>query len=284
MDVWALYSAVSKFALYLGALGGAGLLFNATLFRTQIAFSSVMRLIIVFAVLGFFASILGFGLRGGALMGAWSGVIDVEILSILWETPVGTALAFRVAGFLVIMFSLMLGARGLWPACAGGLLVLWSFTQIGHVSDKGAVWLQITLMLHLIIAAFWLGVLTPLRRLAKSPSHHTDAAKLGHRFGQIAAGAIPILLIAGGVLTYQLVGGLEGILTPYGLMLISKLVGVAILLGLGAANKLRIVPKLQTGAPDAANHLANVIGLEWGAFVSVLAITAFLTSSVSVPA
>jgi len=283
MDVWAVYSTVTKFGLYLGALGCAGLVFNAALFRAQIEFRSVVRLILVYATLGLVAAVVNFGLRGAALMGEWSGAFDTEILSILWETPVGAALTLRIVGFAIVILSLLMGKHAIWPACVGALVILWSFTQIGHVSDKGAMWLQVTLLMHLVLAAFWLGVLTPLRRLSCDPSTLQVAAILGHSFGRAALCAIPFLLIAGGVLTFQLVGGLSGILTPYGLILVGKLGGVAMLLGLGAANKLRFVPRLQSGDTAAGRHLTQSISLECMVFVIVLAFTAFLTSTVSVP-
>lgn len=283
MDIWAFYSAVSKFGLYLGALVSAGLVFNAALFRAHIEWGSVKRLVLIFAILGALSAAANFSLRGAALMGEWSGATDPEILSILWETPVGTALVLRLIGFLLILASVVVGRVGMWSAVLGGVIALWSFTQIGHVADKSQMALQVVLLLHLCIAAFWLGVLTPLRRFATDPSSVTKSAALGHAFGSAAMIGVPILILAGAGLTYQLVGGLSGLVTPYGLVLLAKIAFVSMLLALGAANKLRFVPKLQGGESSAANHLFHSLTLEWVAFVCVLAITAVLTSTVSIP-
>lgn len=283
VDIWAFLSAVSKFGLYLGALGSAGLVLNAGLFRAQIEWRSVVRPVLVFAMLGLIASIAGFGLRGAALMGEWSGAFDPEILSILWETPVGVVLGLRVAGFAILLFSALFGAFALWPAGVGVLIVLWSFTQIGHASDIGAIWMQWILLIHLIIAAFWMGILMPLRRLAASASTLKAATRLGHAFGRIAFFAIPILIAAGFAMSVQLVGGPSGMFTAYGFILLAKLTGVGFLLGLGALNKQRFVPRMQMGDHAAANQLVKCLGFECAAFILVLALTALITSTVSLP-
>ena len=66
--------------------------------------------------------------------------------------------------------------------------------------------LDIALTLHLLAVALWIGVLTPLKRLASSSATYASAADVGHRFGVVAIVTVPCLIIAGGYMGYQLVG------------------------------------------------------------------------------
>lgn len=282
-EVWAILSAVSKFTLYVGALLITGLILSRLLLRVDESDFKVTRLGIALAVLGLVAATASFTLRATELTGDMMGAVDTEILGILWETPVGSALAFRVAGFLTLIVALIAGGRFDGIALAGSGLVLWSFTEIGHVSDKGSIWLRLILLMHLVCAAFWVGILHPLQTLSKKPTRLADAADLGHRFGHIAQYAVPALVLAGIALSYSIVGSLNALFTSYGMMLLTKVGLVSLLLGLGAINKLRFVPKMAQGSLEAARHLVTSIRIEWAVFLAALAVTAALTSFVTPP-
>ena len=281
MDSWQVYSAGAKFALYIATLGAVGICFNALLFKQLVSTAVYRRCIILFAISGMFATLASFLLRGASLLGNWSGALDPEILGILWETPVGSVIIYRLVGFTLILAGMLNPSRGLWLAVFGGILVLCSFTQIGHVADRSSFLIQFVLLQHLAVASFWIGVLIPLSDLARDPKTSEQAGKLGHRFGQVAAWLIPSLLLAGVYLTWQLVGGFSGFASPYGLMLLAKLLFVVLLLGLGAANKFRFVPALMSRDPVSARHLSNIIVIEGATVLAVLAATALLTSAFS---
>ncbi|MEX0309631.1 MAG: copper-binding protein, partial [Tateyamaria sp.] len=161
-DLWGVATVATKFALYLGVLVSAGTVFVSLIF--QIA--HIRRVSVAFAALGLVAALLGFSIGGAALTGDAGGMIDLEMLGLLWTTPVGTALAFRVSGLALLIAGLMLGRVGIWIAALGGILALWSFATIGHVPAKDTPWLSALLLIHLIVAAFWIGILGPLQRLA----------------------------------------------------------------------------------------------------------------------
>ena len=279
MDIWVICSVVSKFALYLGVITSAGLVFNAALFPQYIPQRVVAPRIAGFALLGAVSALVGFVLQGAVLMGEWSGVFDPEIWGILWETPVGTALVYYVIGCALMLMTLVLRRASLWGAILGGGIALYGFTQIGHITGPS----EIVLLLHLGVVTFWIGVLTPLRWLIVQGHDTKMAAGLGYRFGKIAMVSVPVLIVAGLVLAYQLVGSFAGLLQPYGLTLCMKIAAVAVLLALGAVNKLRFVPGLRMGQIGAAQGLARSIRMEWVAFILIFAITAVLTSSLSPP-
>ena len=277
-DIWGLLAIVTKFLLYLGVLTAAGTVFTTLLFRL----SHYRSLCLTFGGIGLLAAIAAFLLRGANLTGDASGMTDPEMLGLLWITPVGTALLHRIAGLGLLVIGLYAGGIGLWVSAVGGLIAIWSFVHIGHVAGRDASLLDLTLTLHLIVASFWIGILTPLKRLASSPQTWSDAAGLGHKFGLLATVMVPLLIVAGGYMGYELVGSVNTLISMgYGQALILKVVLVCGLLALAAANKLRFIPRLRAGDPKAAAHLVTSIYVEWLVILAVLGTTAVLTSNLT---
>ena len=279
-DAFGLAAIVTKFALYLGVMTSAGTVMAMLMFRLE----RTRGLAMTFAVLGIVAAILAFSLRGANLTGDVSGLTDPEMLKLLWTTPVGTALLLRLVGLGLLIAGLLMGRVGTWVSVLGGVIAIWSFDQVGHVSGLGTTLLDLALMLHLLAVALWIGVLTPLKRLASSSSTYASAADVGHRFGVVASATVPVLIIVGGYMGYQLVGSFTALVgTSYGQAMIIKVLLVGLLLGLAAANKLRFIPALRTGDPAVANHLSKSISVEWIVILAVLGMTAVLTTNLTLP-
>ena len=280
-DIWGLLAIVIKFLLYVGVLTAVGTVFAALLFRL----SHYRSICLTFGGIGLLAAIVVFLLRGANLTGDASGMTDPVMLGLLWSTPVGTALLHQIVGLGMLAICLFAGRIGLWMSAVGGLIATWSFAHIGHVAGQEASLLDLTLFLHLIVASFWIGILTPLKRLASSPQTWSDAAGLGHNFGLLATLMVPLLIAAGGYMGYVLVGSVKSLIsTGYGQALILKVVLVCGLLALAAANKLRFIPGLQKGDPKAAADLVSSIHIEWLVILAVLGTTAVLTSTLTLPA
>ena len=285
-DIWELASVFARFLLYLGVLGSFGLVLIRIVFdrETGRMRGSVARQTFAFALLALLASGFVFSLKGAAMTGDASGMTDPEMLDLLWQTPVGTALVLRMAGLALILIGLWIPGIGIWIAAAGGVLALWSFSRIGHVADAEPVWLEAVLFLHLAGAAFWIGILSPLRSLAGEIEGLSSAALLGHRFGRIAAVAVPVLIAAGIVMAWHLLGEATVLVTTaYGLTLLAKIGAVACLLGAAAANKLRFVPAMRAGDRMAALRLRRSIAVEWVAVCFVVIATAVLTTVPNLP-
>lgn len=279
-DAFGLAAIVTKFTLYLGVMTSAGTVMVALIFRLD----RTRSLAVAFAVLGLVATILAFSLRGANLTGDVSGMIDPEMLGLLWTTPVGTALLLRLSGLGLLIAGLFMGRLGTWVSVLGGVIALWSFNHIGHVSSRDTTLLDISLMLHLLGVALWIGVLTPLKRLASSPATYAAAADVGHRFGVVASVTVPLLICVGGYIGYQLVGSFAALTgTRYGQALIIKVLLVGLLLGLATANKLRFIPALRIGNPVAAGLLSKSISVEWLVILAALGTTAVLTTNLTLP-
>lgn len=279
-DAFGLAAIITKFALYLGVMTAAGTVMATLMLRLD----RTRGLAAAFAVLGLAATILAFSLRGANLTGNVSGMTDPEMLGLLWTTPVGTALLLRLVGLCLLVAGLFMGRVGTWLSVLGGIIAIWSFDHVGHVSGRDTTLLDIALTLHLLAVALWIGVLTPLKRLASSSATYASAAEVGHRFGVVATVTVPALIIAGGYMGYQLVGSFAALTgTGYGQALIIKVLLVGVLLGLAAANKLRFIPALRSGDPAAANHLSKSISVEWLVILAVLGTTAVLTTNLTLP-
>ena len=279
-DAFGLAAIVTKFALYLAVMTSAGTVMATLMFRLE----RTRGLAMTFAVLGIVAAILAFSLRGANLTGDVSGLTDPEMLKLLWATPVGTALLLRLVGIGLLIAGLLMGRVGTWFSVLGGVIAIWSFDQVGHVSGRETTLLNLALMLHLLTVALWIGVLTPLKRLASSSSTYALAADVGHRFGVVASATVPVLIIVGGYMGYQLVGSFTALVdTSYGQAMIIKVLLVGLLLGLAAANKLRFIPALRTGDPAAANHLSKSISVEWIVILAVLGMNTVLTTNLTLP-
>ena len=277
-DLFGLAAIATKFALYLGVITATGTVMATLMFKLD----RTRRLAAIFAVLGLFATILSFSLRGANLTGDLSGMTDPMTLSLLWTTPVGTALALRLIGLNLLLVGLFLGRIGAWVSVLGGIIALFSFTQIGHISSSESALMEVALILHLLAVALWIGVLTPLYRLASSSTRYASAADVGHQFGLVASVTVPVLIVVGGYMGYQLVGSFTALIeTGYGQALIIKILLFSGLLGLAAANKLWFVPALRLGNPVAASHLSKSIYVEWLVILAVLGMTAVLTTNLT---
>jgi putative copper resistance protein D len=279
-DIWTLAAIVAKFALYIGVLAAAGTVLAALVFRLD----QYRRLALGFACLGICGTILVFSLRGANLTGDASGMINLEMLGLLWSTPVGTALTLRLVGSALLITGLFFGSLGLWVSVFGGIMAIWSFDQVGHVSGRETTFLDIALTVHLVAVAFWIGVLTPLKRMASTAATYPIAAQVGHRFGQIASVAVPLLIIAGGCMGYALVGSIAALFwTGYGQVVILKVALVTALLVMAAYNKWRFIPGVQVGDTKAAGQLKKSITIEWGVIILILVATAVLTTNSTLP-
>jgi len=131
-DALGLAAIITKFALYLGVMTAAGTVIATLMFRLD----RTRGLAVAFAVLGLVATILAFSLRGANLTGGVSGMTDPEMLGLLWTTPVGTALLLRLVGLGLLIAGLFLGRFGIWVSVLGGIIAIWSFDHVGHVSGR----------------------------------------------------------------------------------------------------------------------------------------------------
>ena len=285
-DIWGFSSILAKWLLYTGLTGATGITMVRLVFWSHVEplDARLRRFSLFLAGVALAAAVLSFLLRGAALTGDIAGMVDREMLGLLWSTSVGEVFTYRLAGVTLIIVGLYFPVIGAWVSLAGGVVSLWSFTQIGHIPDLEQSGVRLLLLLHLLGVSFWVGILAPLHWLARDPEYLEIAANLGDHFGVMASGIVAVLVLAGGLMVWLILGDFSLLFTSsYGLALVAKMTLVTLLLGLAAANKLRFIPGMKAGKQQAANHLVRSIELEFIVITSVLIATATLTSVVALP-
>lgn len=281
LDGLVLLAVVAKAAGYgaaLLAMGGA--LFVAAFPRADPMVLRRARRMAAGAALALLAVLaLRFGLRAARLSGMGvDGALDPVMLNLLWDGPMGDAALWRGGGAVAILAVVLPGA-GRWVALAGAGAMAVSYAQVGHSLGEPRAALAALVTAHVLLAAFWVGALPPLHRAASAPG---GGATL-HRFGTLAAWAVPLLAVAGAA-TAWLLGAAAWPSTAYGWGLAVKLALVCALLALAARNKLALVPAIAAGRAGAAGALRRSIAWEGAAVAAILLVTAALTTATTPPA
>jgi copper transport protein len=232
------------------------------------------------AVLGLTACLAIIGTTGGTLYG---GPPDALLQSEPWRIALASPIAASIAAAAPGLALLLLAARRTshherLALFAGALLVAVSFALSGHAATSGPAWItRPALVLHALCAAYWVGAFAPLllalRRLPRE-----DALALLGSFSAGAVLAVTCLVLAGVVLAALQVRTPAALLTTdYGRLLLLKLALVAVLLALGARNRLVLTPALERRT-DAAVGLRRTIGVDLALAAGVVALTAGLGS------
>jgi len=212
------------------------------------------------------------------LAGAWDGIADPALRQLALASPGGVVLWLRFMGLGTLALALWRAHPGL--ALPAALVALGSFLVSGHtLIDSHRVLLLPLLALHVGAAAFWFGALGCLRRLA--PPADAAYLKVLDRFSVRALWLVPLLGLAGVLLAATLLPDWGALRRPYGVLLLMKAALFAVLLGLAALNRLRIVPALARGEPAAAATLRVTLTAEYLLVMVVLAVTALMTGAFS---
>jgi putative copper export protein len=220
-----------------------------------------------------------YALEAARMAGDMSGVLDPSLQGMVWNSSNRAALTCRLAGLLLIAMGLQ-GVDGRWARLAvpGAVLVILAFTLTGHTSVNAHHWvLAGMLMVHLLVIAFWFGALWPLyiASLRETPAR---ASEIVERFSTVATWLVPVILLAGTVMAVLLLPNLSALSEPYGQLLIAKVVGFALLMGLAAANKWRLGPTLIHGEAQSGRWFRRAVAAEYVLIAAVFAITAVMTS------
>lgn len=288
---WSIASIVAKTGSLLalaGVSGGSYIFVLAARAGISSKQSVLLRYLLYCAVLGMASSLLFFIFQVGAFNeSGLGGMFDPVMGSILGKSKIGMAAMLRCGGFL---FATLL-ALWLWPLFKSigqtpgpvtQLLMLpplaalfYSFSLTGHISTLPAL-LQILLIFHVLAVFLWTGSLYPLLSLS-SDTDRQKVQALMELFGKLAIALVAVLLACGIYMLTELLGSpLELVSSAYGRAMLVKLLLVITLLGLGAINKLWLVPGLQSSTGLAA--LQKSIRIEMCLALLVIAVTAVLTS------
>jgi copper transport protein len=220
------------------------------------------------------------------------GLLDALHAQTLYDvvraTRFGTLWRARVALWVLMAGLLLLARRRAafsWAALGCGAAILLLTSLYGHAAAVEDRWPSVLSdWLHLLMTALWVGglaqflvVIPPVRRTL-TPA----APMLGRLAGYFSlyARIAVIALIATGLYAMWLhVGSLEGLLTTrYGRLLVVKLLLIAPLLAVALVNLVWTQRRLLAGHAVWAGRLRNLVGVEFGLTLAVLAVVGAMTA------
>jgi putative copper resistance protein D len=248
------------------------------------------------AVLLFLGASVGLCAQTGIMSDSATDALKPDVVaSVVTDTRFGLITTLRAG--LAILAGLMLlvrPGRGLWVATAalgGGVLASFAWSGHGAADDGpgGAVHL-IADLIHLWAAGVWIGALAVLAVLLGAARRQQDPVALSalHRglegFSGIGAAVVAALVATGLVNSWFLIGPSHVaamLSSPYGLLLIAKLVVFTGMLALAAANRFLLTPRLASaltagGAGQAIAALQRSVVMESLAALAVVALVSAL--------
>lgn len=218
-------------------------------------------------------------LEAARMSGELAGMLDPTLQGLVLRSAASVTLSWRLLGLLLILGGLRrAGTGGRTAGVMGAVVLLASFTFIGHTSKDASRWLLSPLLLtHLSVVAFWYGGLLPLY-LVSSREPPETAARVVQGFSARAVWLVPILLVAGLGLAVALLPDLAALHRPYGELLIAKVVGFGALMPLATLNRWRFGPALRRSGPAAGRRFRNAVATEFALLAAILCVTAVMTT------
>ncbi len=288
LDAWLVATCLVKLAIYVGSVLAVGSALFRIIFATQVRSLSrgLSAGILVGVICAILATLIQLGLNAGALTGeGLIGMVEPDMLTLVWQGPAGDAAAIRILGSLLLVFSILVrGSFSLVLGILGSVVLVISFSLVGHANDGPGYLLHVLLTAHVLAVSYWVGALLPLRTLAKY-ADLSKAAEVADRFGRIALWTVGGLVVTGVAMAWTLLGSPQALIgSSYGQTLGLKILIVCSLLALAAINKLHLVPSMRLGDRVAATRLVRSIDAEIVLILIVSATTAALTTSFAIPA
>lgn len=217
------------------------------------------------------------------MAGDWSGVLDPALCRALLDSSTGHALAVRGAALVVLVPALaassapLRGRMRTLIALAAVALAAGSFTLTGHTLVSAYHWLLAPLLLaHILVLAFWFGALWPLARMTRAEPPPAAAAVL-LRFSAAAVWLVPLMALAGAGMSMLLLPDAAALLEPYGRLLLLKIALFALLMGLAALNRLRLVPAVARGEAAGLRALRTSMAAEYLLICAAITVAAVMT-------
>ncbi|WP_244922328.1 copper resistance CopC/CopD family protein [Pusillimonas noertemannii] len=265
--------------IWLSRLGGyVGLFFGIGLAVCR-ALTSVRddkrRLAFGLLMLGAAATLFNVGLLG-------IDALDRPVSALLGADPWRTAFSTSFGLSAALALAALTCAALVWHAAAtltrkllalAALIMLGaSLAASGHASGAPPIWLaRPAVWLHAVAITLWIGSLLPLAYSLQEPM----GKNLLKRFSRLIPVVLLMLFFSGGVLIYLQFDTPSSLwLTAYGQVLALKLALLAVLVGLGAYNRYRLMNAVLDGQRQAHHAMRRVIYMECMLAIVILAVAA----------
>ena len=286
MEVWSFLNPIIRMIFYISAFGSVGTLIYLVHFYRLLEFeqrSYCFSLIKKSSIIGSIIAFLSFLSIPGNMGGDFKSVIDTQLIELTLETISGKAALLSLLGFILIYFSCIKKSKISYILSFLGVSsILLSFVIFGHATKHGLVG-QFLIIIHLVGLSYWIGSLLPLRKMCNFIEYE-KLRLVAHLFGIYALGYVGVLIIAGLIFSYILLGDISSLITTdYGNVLLIKMIIVSMLLSLGAMNKFKIIPYLSINQNLGLKRLKNSIQIEIFCVLLILFFTSLLTTSLELP-
>ena len=287
MEIWAILAPLVKVLLYVLsflAVGTGLFILHFRSFLSQPTLAYCCKLVSKSSLIGSVIAPLLLLMTAGNIGGDLQSAFDPLMINIALSSKAGQSVLVLFFGFLFVLLwiSLFQNQRPI-PGILGFALILSSFSLYGHSTINGFS-SQLLIVLHLGAISFWVGSFLPLRYSTQGKIEEENLFQIAHQFGVYAVYYIGVLLITGLMLGTILVGGMEQLVTSdYGKAFLFKLFFATTLLGIGAVNKFRLVPRLKNNNFSHASKLRKSINLEISILFIILVISSLLTTSIELP-
>ncbi|MDA8077398.1 MAG: CopD family protein [Nitrospiraceae bacterium] len=229
------------------------------------SFSRMGRFLCISIAVLFAASLMDLLVRAADMSGRPVDEACEVLPVVLFKTHYGRVWFLRISALLVISIALMAGrrhrdSRGLSAFILAAFVVIaMTESASGHAADAGDFSMAETMdLLHLLAASVWggglfaltLSVLPGIGRM--SDDNAPILSVVAGRFSSMAGIAVAVVTLTALYNARQYVGGVKGLIaTPYGWIVIAKIIIFFILLQLGGFNRYINVPLLQRWAGPA---------------------------------
>jgi copper transport protein len=258
--IWA-----TRLVIYLGLFGGiGGASFIALIAQTRPLPGRTEGWIAGAMVGGLIASVLSLGLQGlDALALPLTQLRRPDVWMSGLATSYGRTALTAVVALLLGLAAMRAARPALAGLCASCALACAGFALAlsGHAATaEPQLVSRLAVFLHGVCIAFWVGSLVPLTAIVRD-AKRGDSELAG--FSRLIPVPLAVLIATGFYLAWAQLDRPDALwTTSYGEVLSGKLAAVLVLLGLAAANRFMLVPRLKARRPGAAGPLAASIATE----------------------
>jgi copper transport protein len=266
-----------RLVIYLGLFVGAGgAAFTAFLARTRPLPGRTENWIAGAMLAGLAAAIISVGLQG--LDALALPVVQIWRPDAWWtgfRTSYGWTAGLAALAQVLGLVALRTRQRVVSLLCAAGALAATglALSVSGHAATVEPQLLgRPIVFIHGVCIAFWVGSLLPLAAIVRA--RERGGGELA-AFSRIIPFPLALLVASGAYLAWSELDRPDALWTTrYGEVLSGKLALVLMLLALAAANRYRLVPRLEAGAKGTARPLAATIAFETRIAVVILGVVA----------
>jgi len=207
------------------------------------------------------------------------GVFDPSLQRLVLASTASVVLLARLAGLGILAIAGRRPGSSLrFLGAFGAVLLAASFALTGHTAVHPLrLALAPLLTAHTLIVAFWFGSLLPLYLVTVHETRER-AGNAIEAFSVIAMRSVPWIALTGLVMALLLVRQMAVLAQPYGRLLLLKVGGFVVLMGLAALNRWRFGPAVAAGSGEGVLRLRRSLVAEYALIVGVLTATAIMTS------